>query len=150
MHEAAVEVDVSADVERVWSALTTSDELARWFWPWDPHVDLVPVPGAAWSIEAHHPEAGRLAVDGRILGVDRPTRLSLSWRWTDEPLPPTDVELRLTPLGAGTHVLVRHRRIASEQTAADYRQAWIDLLGRLAAYVDAPTSAPASPAGGGG
>jgi uncharacterized protein YndB with AHSA1/START domain len=135
MHEAVVEQFVSVPAETVWAALTEPARLEGWFWPWQPIITFAPTPGAAYSFEAEHPEAGRLAVDGRVLAADPPERLAITWRWTDEPGPTTEVDIRLVPSDGGTSVLVRHRRIDAETTADDYRIAWRDLLARLAGYL---------------
>jgi len=141
VHEAVVERIVPAAPAAVWEALTEPDRLAAWFWPWQPTISFSPDPGSAYAFEAEHPEAGRLAVDGRVMAATPSERLALTWRWTDEPGRITEVEIRLTPLDAETHVLVRHRRIDLQQTADDYRAAWTDLLDRLAAHLDqSPTS----------
>ncbi len=144
MHEAVVGRIVEADRERVWAALTEPEALAAWFWPWRPSIVFSASPGAAYSFEAEHPQSGRLAVDGRVMAVDPPSRLALTWRWTDEPMPPTEVEIRLADADGATEVVVRHRRIVQESTAADYERAWTDLLERLANHVEG--SEPGSPA----
>jgi uncharacterized protein YndB with AHSA1/START domain len=135
VHEAVIEQFVPASVDEVWSALTDPRRLEAWFWPWDPSVTFAPVAGAPYAFEAEHPDAGRLAVDGRVLAVDPGERLALTWRWTDEPAAPTEVDIRLFAADDGTTVVVRHRRIDAETTAADYRIAWRDLLERLATYL---------------
>jgi uncharacterized protein YndB with AHSA1/START domain len=135
MHEAVVEQFVPVPPEAAWAALTEPARLEAWFWPWDPVITFVPSPGAAYSFEAEHPQAGRLAVDGRVLAADPPDRLAFTWRWTDEPAPTTEVDIRLLPSEGGTSILVRHRRIDAETTADDYRLAWRELLDRLARYL---------------
>lgn len=135
MHEAVVAQVVAAPRDRVWTALTEPAELAAWFWPWQPAIEFRAVAGAAYAFEAEHPQAGRLAVDGRVMAAEPPERLALTWRWTDEPGPTTEVDIRLGDLGDETEVVVRHRRVELEQTAADYEQAWTDLLDRLARHV---------------
>ncbi|HET7027081.1 MAG TPA: SRPBCC domain-containing protein [Candidatus Limnocylindrales bacterium] len=136
MHEAVVERTLDAPPDEVWAALTEPDRLAAWFWPWQPRIAFVPTPGAAYSFEADHPTSGPLAVDGRVLAADRPGRLAFTWRWTDEPGPTTEVDIRLGDLGGDTQIVVRHRRVDLESTADDYRRAWTDLLDRLASYVE--------------
>jgi len=147
VHEAVVGRIVEAERQRVWAALTEPDALAAWFWPWRPSVSFSPSPGAPWSLEAEHPVSGRLAVDGRVIAVEPPSRLALTWRWTDEPMPPTEVEIRLADADGTTEVVVRHRRIVQEATAADFERAWTDLLERLAGYVEGRPGSrePASP-----
>jgi uncharacterized protein YndB with AHSA1/START domain len=137
MHEAIAEAIVPAPPEVVWAALTEPAQLAHWFWPWSPTITFAAVPGSAYSFEAEHPQAGRLAVDGRVIAADAPERLAFTWRWTDEPAPATEVEIRLLPGDGETTVLVRHRRIDAESTADDYRLAWRDLLDRLVAHIAA-------------
>ena len=136
VHEAVVGRIIEADRERVWAALTEPEALAAWFWPWRPTITFSPTPGAAYAFEAEHPVAGALAVDGRVMAVEPPARLAMTWHWTDEPMPPTEVEVRLADVDGATEVVVRHRRIGSESTAADFERAWTDLLERLAAHVE--------------
>jgi uncharacterized protein YndB with AHSA1/START domain len=136
VHEAVVEATLDAPPAEVWAALTEPSRLAAWFWPWQPRISFSPSEGAAYSIEAEHPASGALAVDGRILAAEPEERLAFTWRWTDEPGPTTEVDIRLGELGDGTQIVVRHRRIELESTADDFRVAWTDLITRLAEYVE--------------
>jgi uncharacterized protein YndB with AHSA1/START domain len=138
VHEAVVESVIDTPVERVWAALTEPAALAAWFWPWQPVVSFSPAVGAAYALEAMHPQAGRLAVSGTVVAVRPPRVLALTWKWADEP-DVTSVEITLAEDNGTTTVTVRHAEVASAGTAADYRVAWTDLLARLAGYLAAAT-----------
>lgn len=135
VHEVEVEQPLTVPPDRVWDALTRADELAAWFWPWDPRVRLDARPDTAYEITAQHPQAGRLAVEGVVERVEAPELLVLTWRFAGEAGPPSRVEIRVQSTGGGSVATVRHVEIPDAPTAANYRAAWSDLLVRLAQHV---------------
>ena len=94
--EKVLELDVT--VEKVWSAITDSAELALWFGD-EAELDLRPGGDAVMTWEDH----GRYAM--RVEEVDPPHRLV--WSWVHEPgvafedAPATRVEWTLTPRDDG-------------------------------------------------
>jgi uncharacterized protein YndB with AHSA1/START domain len=101
-------VDVRAEFpaapERVWQALTAPDQLAGWW----PYLHLDARPGGGFR-EMWTDEHGRdVRTCGRVLVVEPPRRLGLSWKddgWRSE----TTVEILLARTSHGTTVTVSHR-----------------------------------------
>jgi uncharacterized protein YndB with AHSA1/START domain len=80
-----------ADVADVWNALTTPERISRWFLPVSGDFRL----GGQYQFEGN---AG-----GRILECDQPSRLKVTWGMGEMAGggPPSEVEVRLTPVGEG-------------------------------------------------
>lgn len=110
-------VEFTADVDRVWQAITDPGELARWFGD-EAEVDLRPGGNAIMVWEDH----GRYAI--RIDEVDPPRRLV--WSWVHEPdvafedAPATRVVWALTPNADGGTTL--HLRETGFRTDLHHRQ----------------------------
>jgi uncharacterized protein YndB with AHSA1/START domain len=124
---------LSADVERVWAAVTDADALAAWFWPprLGPKVSADVRVGGSFRIDA---TLGGFAVSGTYHEVTPPTRLVMSWRWdgdTDESV----VTIELTPRGDSTELNLRHDQIASDEARDQHAQGWNDCLDRLGGWL---------------
>jgi predicted dithiol-disulfide oxidoreductase (DUF899 family)/uncharacterized protein YndB with AHSA1/START domain len=93
------EADYPHPPERVWRALVDSAELGAWLMP----NDFVAEVGHRFTLETGHP-LGKIA--GEVLHVEAPWLLRCRWSGY---IGDTVVELRLTPVGAGTRLRVEHR-----------------------------------------
>jgi uncharacterized protein YndB with AHSA1/START domain len=115
---------------RLWTAWTSADELARWFWPErfaaECRIDLRP--GGAWRIAS--PALG-IAVSGNYLVVQPTDRLEHTWRWDGEG---EDTRVTVTFAAAaesGTFLTVVHAGFPTAEAAADHERGWNDCLDRL-------------------
>jgi uncharacterized protein YndB with AHSA1/START domain len=83
-----------APIGEVWDALTTPSRLGRWFLPISGDFRL----GGSYQFEG---QAG-----GKILECDKPHRLLVTWVYgdTSDPASTSEVEVRLTALGADSTV----------------------------------------------
>jgi uncharacterized protein YndB with AHSA1/START domain len=103
-------IDLAADVERVWRALTDHEEFGSWF--------RVKLDG---PFETGAPSRGHMTYPGyehvrwqaEVVRMERPHSFAFTWHpyamdpdrdYSDEP--PTLVEFRLEPAGAGTRLTV--------------------------------------------
>jgi uncharacterized protein YndB with AHSA1/START domain len=124
---------VPAPKERVWFALTNSDELARWFWPQRlaPVCRVDPRPGGRWRIIS---DALGIGASGEFLAVDPMNRLDYTWRWNDE-----DEETHVTvTLGdaatadlPATVLRVVHTGFRTPEAVEEHEAGWNDCLDRL-------------------
>jgi uncharacterized protein YndB with AHSA1/START domain len=75
---------VAAPPEQVWYALTDPAAVNGWFWPHlDPSTEIDARVGGSYRFAG---PAALIAVKGRYLEVDPPTRLVFTWQWDgDEP-----------------------------------------------------------------
>jgi len=136
------EIDIAAPPDRVFQALTTADELKRWFrspecppkfWEMDPRL------GGRY---AYATEKGSMVVNGvsefechgEILEYDPPRILAYTWlaNWHEDAAHRTTVRWQLTPTKAGTHVTVKHSGLSHEAVARkDYAGGWPGVLEML-------------------
>ena len=95
-----------AEIADVWNALTTPERISRWFLPVSGDLRL----GGRYQFEGN---AG-----GEILECDRPTRLKVSWGMGEMAGggPPSEVEVRLAPVGEGaTRFELEHTAIVPDE-----------------------------------
>jgi uncharacterized protein YndB with AHSA1/START domain len=123
-----VSVHIAAPPETVFPFFTDPDRYVQWM---GNRATLEPTPGGAYRVGMRD---GVEAV-GEFVEVDPPRRLVFTWGWTDNfPVPPgsTRVEVVLSEVAGGTHVLLRHSGLPDEAQAEHHRGGWEAYLGRLA------------------
>lgn len=121
---------VAASVEAVWIDLTDASHLAEWIWPPRFETDAVvePVELGRWEVRS---EVADLAVEGRVLEIERPSRLRLEWRWAGEEHA-TDAEITLERAAdAASRVIVRHAGFLSAEERESHIEGWSNCLQRL-------------------
>ncbi len=127
-----VEQHVAAAPEALWSAWTSAEGLARWWWPHLPDAtyEVDGKPGGGYRIES---TAAGIGVQGEFLEVEEPHGLVITWQWLEAGVPgPVDrVAVELIRDGDGTLVRVTHL-MSEDQTHDGYRAGWTDVLNRLA------------------
>jgi uncharacterized protein YndB with AHSA1/START domain len=118
---------VQGAVADAWTAWTTPEGLARWWWPhWPDTVYVMEArPGGRWSARSQEAATG---VEGEVVRLDVPHTLELTWRWDGDDAE-DHVRVDLAPQDAGTSVTVRHR--TATRSGEDYRQGWEFVLGNL-------------------
>jgi uncharacterized protein YndB with AHSA1/START domain len=103
-------IDLDADVERVWRALTDHEEFGSWF---RVKLDGPFEPGAPSRGHMTYPGYEHLRWEAQVVRMERPHSFAFTWHpyavdpdkdYSDEP--PTLVEFRLEPAGAGTRLTV--------------------------------------------
>ncbi len=141
------EIAIAAPAERVFQALTKSDELSRWFT--DPSCPL-----KFWKMDArpggryhYATEKGTVVVNGvsefdcqgEILEYDPPRLLVYTWlaNWHDDKSRRTVVRWELMPTKTGTLVKVTHSGLAQEDAARkDYSGGWPGVLEMLKNFAE--------------
>ena len=122
--------------ERVFNALVTPDELAKWWGPkgfTSPSIELDPRAGGSYRIAMQPPEGDVFHLSGEFVAVDPPSLLSYTFRW-EEPTPDdreTVVTLTLEEAGGSTNVILDQGVFATEERLALHTQGWTDSLERL-------------------
>jgi uncharacterized protein YndB with AHSA1/START domain len=109
-------VEIAAPPERVFAALTSPDELVRWWGSDDEYrttswsSDLRA--GGAWRAEGRSADGRIFSVAGTFLEVDPPRKLVHTWLapWDDNHT--TTITYRLEPIEGGTRVTLRHEGFA--------------------------------------
>lgn len=124
---------VPAPRERVWFALTDSDELARWLWPQRlvPVCSVDPRDGGSWRIAS---DALGIEASGEFLQVQPMKRLDYTWRWNDED-EETHVTVTLDDAAIAndpaTTVTVLHTGFITDEAMEEHEVGWNDCLDRL-------------------
>jgi uncharacterized protein YndB with AHSA1/START domain len=127
---------VPAPRGRVFNALVTPDELAKWWGPkgfTSPSIDLDPRVGGSYRIAMQPPEGEVFHLSGEFVAVDYPSLLSYTFRW-EEPTPSdreTMVTLTLEEASGSTNVILDQGVFATEERLALHTQGWTDSLERL-------------------
>ena len=105
-HRVLLRRDYDAPIEDVWDALTDPERIGRWFLPISGDYRV----GGRYQLEGN---AG-----GEILDCDQPNRVRVSWVMGEmaDAGPASEVEIRLTPAGAGsTTVVLEHVAIVPDE-----------------------------------
>ena len=142
------EIEIAAPAERVFRALTESDQLMRWFtdascpvksWRMDAR------PGGSYSYATEKSNAvvvngvNEFKCRGDILEIDPPRVLVYTWiaNWHLDKERKTVVRWDLTPTASGTHVKVTHSGLAHEPEArADYSGGWVGVVEKLKQFAE--------------
>ena len=142
------EIQIAAPPERVFQALTKTDELSRWFG--SPECPL-----KFWKMDArlgghygYATEKGKIVVnnvnqfecEGDILEFDPPRLLAYTWiaNWHDQKNQSTVVRWELSPASGGTHVKVTHSGLATLPVARkDYSGGWPGVMLMLKNFAEA-------------
>jgi uncharacterized protein YndB with AHSA1/START domain len=138
-------VEIAAPPERVYRALTSPEELVKWWGSDDQYrttgwTSVLEV-GGRWRAEGKGQE-GPFSVEGEYLELDPPRKIVCTWRPGWEAVNPTTITYRLEPIeGGGTRVVVRHEGFGERaESCRGHAQGWERVLGWLDAH-----AAPAAP-----
>ena len=141
------EIEIAAPTERVFRALTDSDELMLWF-----RNEGCPV--KSWKMDArlggsysYATGQGNLTVNGvnefkcrgEILEFDPPRLLVYTWiaSWHLYSDKKTIVRWELTPVASGTHVKVTHSGLADDPgSRRDYSGGWPGVVQKLKQFAE--------------
>lgn len=119
-------IDIAAAPETVFEYLATDDGMTAWMCQ---YADLDPKPGGRFAVNiAGHP------VRGEFLHVEPPNRVVVSWGFVgsdDLPAGASTVEFRLTRIGGGTRVDLRHSDLPDTEVRG-HADGWANFLPRLA------------------
>jgi len=139
------EIEIAAPPERVFQALTRSEQLMRWWtnevcraelWEFDAR------PGGRWRARMKSDTlvingTNVFEANGEILEFDPPRLLVYSWvtNWSPPSTPQSVVRWELAAAGKGTKVKMTHSGLTPE-LAKDYRGGWPDVVVRLKNFAE--------------
>jgi uncharacterized protein YndB with AHSA1/START domain len=126
---------IQATPTRLFDAWTEPEQLRAW---WGPRpitcsgaeVDLRV--GGKYRIQNLMPDGGTIVIEGDFQLIDRPNRLTYTWRVGDET--PSKVTVRFEARGEATEVIVIHEQIPNEQIRQSHEGGWIGCLDGLAQH----------------
>jgi uncharacterized protein YndB with AHSA1/START domain len=134
---------VRAAPERVYALMTEPAGLAGWWGPRGftvPEVELDPRVGGGYRLTMQPPQGDAFHVTGAFRELERPHRLSYTFRY-EEPSPDdreTVVVLTFEQIDAGTEVDLSQGPFATEERLALHRAGWTESFEKLRALVDGP------------
>jgi uncharacterized protein YndB with AHSA1/START domain len=102
--EITLGLDIAASSAEVWRCLSEARHIGRW---WRKGVVLEPKVGGRFLEPWREPGGADRLTQGRVLAVEPPHRLELSWADDDWPVP-TRVAILLETQGPGTRLTLRH------------------------------------------
>ena len=142
------EIQIAAPPERVFEALTQSDQLARWWTTPECPLEFFEMDarrGGRWHFKTK-PSAtvtvngvNEFEAIGEVLEFDPPRLLAYTWiaNWHEDKLRRTVVRWELTPASGGTKVKVTHSGLAEEPAARkDYSGGWTGVVELLKKFVE--------------
>ena len=141
-------VEIAAAPERVFRALTTPEDIVRWWgndtmyrtkeWQQDLRV------GGRWKATGLGADGVPFKVEGEFLEIDPPRKLVQSWKPDWDAGADTRITYRLEAIdGGGTRVIVRHEGFGDRhESCRSHGQGWQFVLDWLAGF-----SAPAAEGG---
>jgi uncharacterized protein YndB with AHSA1/START domain len=130
-----------ADPDRVFRRMTDPAELVEWWGPdgfATPEAVVDLAVGGSYRLTMQPPHGSSFHLAGVFLEIDRPNRLSYTFRW-EEPLPDdreTVVVLVLHPVDGGTEVALSQRGFATHERLLLHRDGWTQALGKLRTLVE--------------
>ena len=141
-------VEIAAKPERVFRAITTPDEIVRWWgsdemyrtkeWEQDLRV------GGRWRAKGLGADGVPFSVEGEFLEIDPPRTLKQSWKPDWDGGHTTQLTYRLEEIAGGTRVTVRHEGFGDRHDSCrSHAYGWEAVLRWLGSF-----SAPAADSGG--
>jgi len=135
-------VEIAAPPERVFRALTDSNEVVRWWGSPDTYrleeftADLRV--GGRWRSRGRAVDGKPFEVKGEFLEVDAPRLLVQTWIPDWAPGLNTKLSYRLDPIPGGTRLTVRHEGFGAHREAFEgHTRGWERVLGFLNDYLAA-------------
>ncbi|HSE40778.1 MAG TPA: SRPBCC domain-containing protein, partial [Acidobacteriota bacterium] len=136
------EIYIEAKPEKIFSAITTPEELTSWWgdesayqcdlWTVDLRV------GGRFHSEGKGSGANRFVVEGTYMEIQPPNLLVYTWEPSWHQIPPTTVRWELIPQGSGTLVKITHSGFAGNVEALnDHKNGWPAVAAWLKRYVTA-------------
>lgn len=132
-------VEIGAPPERVFRALTTPEELLRWWgaegeyrtteWEYDPR------PGGAWRAGGKSADGKDFAVSGKVIEIDRPRKLVQTWKPDWDGGNETRITFTFEAIPEGTRLTLRHEGFAGRpDSCAAHSTGWERVIGWLARH----------------
>ena len=128
-------VYIAAPAERVWNALVDGD-VTRKYWGHENRSDWRP--GSRWEHIRVGP-GGEVDVAGRVIEIDPPHRLVVSWFSPEaegDPARTSHVTYEVTAMGEETKLVVTHSDLNEESMRVGVSAGWPLVLSSLKSYLE--------------
>ncbi len=129
---------IAARPSIVFDALTTPAGIAYWWGPDAGPVLLAETDvrvGGRFRVRFRMLDGREHESDGEYLEIERPTRLAMSWRWTDGGDPnESRIDIELKPIAEGVELTFTHSGLRDEASARAHEEGWSGALDKLERY----------------
>ena len=127
---------IQADPATVFDAWTQPEHLKKWSAPEGLNVDAVEVDlrvGGRYLIRMESPDGGHHNAVGEYREIDRPNRLSYSWKWQEPGNDHYDtlVTVEFLARDGATEVILTHELFPDADLAGKHNEGWTSCLNRL-------------------
>lgn len=123
--------------EEAFAAWTQAGQLQRWFAPTSEADVLVHEmdarAGGRYRLEIRFPDGSGHVATGEYREVERPSRLSFTWRWEGTPMPETLVTIDFIAKEDGTELTLSHTGFVSDEQRDQHVEGWTGCLAQLEA-----------------
>lgn len=138
-------VEIAAPIERVFRAITSSEEIVRWWGAPDVYTTTEWVSdvrrGGKFRAGGAMPDGSRFAIEGEYLEVDPHHTVVHTWAPDFDEGQVTTVRYRLDTIEGGTKVTLRHEGFKGrEESCASHAQGWEQVLGWLSDFAAPPAT----------
>ncbi|MEO1732819.1 MAG: SRPBCC domain-containing protein [Pseudomonadota bacterium] len=138
MSTLTIERTLAAPPERVFSYISQTDHLLKW---WGPEGMTVPdhslsfeKPGP-WHSVMMNSEGQRYKVSGHVTHVNAPVSIGFTWAWHDENDArgvESHVTIKLVPAqNGGTHLTLEHVDLPDDESAGNHEVGWTSSFRKL-------------------
>jgi uncharacterized protein YndB with AHSA1/START domain len=119
--------DIAAPPERVFRALTDSNEVPKWW-------SQIATPEGGEMSDPRTPEPQ--TVGGEYITVDPPRLLEFTWAPSWDGFKVSTVRYSIEPTASGSRLTVTHSGFAGRpEMASSHGEGWVRVLGWLSAYI---------------
>jgi uncharacterized protein YndB with AHSA1/START domain len=138
MAELKIERTLNAPIEKVFSFVSKSENLAKWWGP-----EGMTLPDAAldfsqtgpWHSVMENADGQKFKVSGQVTSVKAPSSVGFTWAWhgdNDQRGEDSHVSFVLVDNGDNTTTLtLHHQQLATEETAESHIEGWTSSLRKL-------------------
>jgi uncharacterized protein YndB with AHSA1/START domain/uncharacterized protein YciI len=139
-------VEIAATPERVYRALTSADEIPRWWGSaqayrttkWTSELRV----GGVWRAEGVAADGAPFHVEGEYLQLDVPHTIVQTWKPSWDGGHVTKLTYRIEPTQSGARVTVRHEGFAERaESCRGHAAGWEQVLSWLSGHAAPPTAA---------
>jgi uncharacterized protein YndB with AHSA1/START domain len=139
-------VEIGAPAERVFRALTTADDITKWWGSPETYRTTEWVadvrPGGRWRAGGVGADGKAFHVEGEFREVSPPHKLVQTWRADWDGGNETTITYRLEPIEGGTRLTLRHEGFSARvDSCRGHARGWERVLGWLKNYA-APANEP--------
>ena len=127
---------INAPIEKVYDALTQSEQLTKWFAPEGMTIPVADMPskaGEPYKVCMANDKGEQYCSVGTITELDKPNKVAMTWKWDEMPdAYETTLTMSLNAMGDDkTEIMLVHDGFKDEKDAGEHNKGWDSCLNRL-------------------